>query len=162
MASLAIYIGAGIPGICSSAKGQRAILSASYSVKLWSPYSIGAITEAIKTKWQALPVASVLLCPFGQLDESSSGHPMALCCGAVALPFPAERIRYNIRMSVKEIEAAITQLPVRDVTELMSWLAEHHAEVWDKQIEYDLDSGKLDALLAEVDQEYEAGLAKPL
>ena len=65
-------------------------------------------------------------------------------------------------MSVKEIEAAITQLPVRDVTELMSWLAEHHAEVWDKQIEYDLDSGKLDALLAELDKEYEAGLAKPL
>ena len=65
-------------------------------------------------------------------------------------------------MSVKEIEAAITQLPVRDVTELMSWLAEHHAAVRDKQIEYDLDSGKLDALLAEVDKEYEAGLAKPL
>ena len=32
-------------------------------------------------------------------------------------------------MSVKEIEAAITQLPVRDVTELMSWLAEYHAAV---------------------------------
>ena len=65
-------------------------------------------------------------------------------------------------MSVKEIEAAITQLPVQDVTELMSWLAEHHAEMWDKQIEDDLDSGRLDALLAEIDQEYEAGLAKPL
>jgi len=65
-------------------------------------------------------------------------------------------------MSVKEIEAAIVQLPVQDVTALMSWLAEHHAEMWDKQIEDDLDSGKLDALLAEVDQEYEAGLAKSL
>ncbi len=65
-------------------------------------------------------------------------------------------------MSVKEIEAAIVQLPVQDVTALMSWLAEHHAEMWDKQIEEDLDSGRLDALLAEVDQEYEAGLAQPL
>ena len=65
-------------------------------------------------------------------------------------------------MSVKEIEAAITKLPVQDVTELMSWLAEHHAEAWDRQIEDDLDAGRLDALLAEVDQEYEAGLAKPL
>jgi len=65
-------------------------------------------------------------------------------------------------MSVKEIEAAIVQLPVKDVTELVAWLAEHHAEVWDKQIEYDLDAGRLDALLAEVDQEYKAGLAKPL
>lgn len=65
-------------------------------------------------------------------------------------------------MSVKEIEAAIVQLPVQDVTALMSWLAEHHAEIWDQQIGNDLDSGRLDALLAEVDQEYEAGLAKPL
>ena len=65
-------------------------------------------------------------------------------------------------MSVKEIEAAISRLPVNEVTELMSWLAEHHAQVWDKQIEYDLDSGRLDALLAEVDKEYEAGLAQPL
>jgi len=65
-------------------------------------------------------------------------------------------------MSVKEIEAAISQLPAKEVTELMSWLAEHHAAVWDKQIEYDLESGRLDALLAEVDKEYEAGLAQPL
>ena len=46
-------------------------------------------------------------------------------------------------MTVKEIEAAI------------SWL-------WDKQIEHDLESGCLDALLAEVDKEYEAGRAQPL
>ena len=65
-------------------------------------------------------------------------------------------------MSVKEIEAAITKLPAQDVTALMSWLAEHHAAIWDKQIEADLEAGRLDALLAEVDQEYEAGLAKPL
>ena len=65
-------------------------------------------------------------------------------------------------MSVKEIEAAISQLPAREVTELMSWLAEHHAQVWDRQIEDDLDTGRLDALLAEVDREYEAGLARPL
>ena len=33
---------------------------------------------------------------------------------------------------------------------------------WDKQIENDLDSGRLDWLLAEIDDEYEAGLARPL
>ena len=33
---------------------------------------------------------------------------------------------------------------------------------WDKQIEDDLDAGRLDALLAEIDAEYEAGLARPL
>jgi len=65
-------------------------------------------------------------------------------------------------MSVKEIEEAIAQLSAKDVAELMAWLGEHHAQVWDRQIEDDLETGRLDALLAEVDDEYEAGLAQPL
>ncbi|MEA2599413.1 MAG: hypothetical protein QOF89_405 [Acidobacteriota bacterium] len=65
-------------------------------------------------------------------------------------------------MSVKEIEEAIAQLSTGDVAELMAWLEEHHAQLWDKQIEEDLEAGRLDALLSEVDDEYEAGLAQPL
>ena len=65
-------------------------------------------------------------------------------------------------MSVKEIEIAITQLPAPDLAELMAWLENYHALVWDKQIEEDLEAGRLDALLAEVDKEYEAGLGQPL
>ena len=65
-------------------------------------------------------------------------------------------------MSVKEIEIAITQLPSADLVELMAWLENYHAEMWDKQIEEDLEAGRLDALLAEVDREYEAGLGQPL
>lgn len=65
-------------------------------------------------------------------------------------------------MSVKEIEGAVAQLPAKEVIELMSWLTEHHAQRWDKQIEDDLDAGRLDALLAEVDKEHEAGLTWPL
>ena len=44
----------------------------------------------------------------------------------------------------------------------MAWLEEYHAQMWDKQIEEDLEAGRLDALLAEVDKEYEAGLSQPL
>ncbi|HEX4964206.1 MAG TPA: hypothetical protein VF173_25495 [Thermoanaerobaculia bacterium] len=44
----------------------------------------------------------------------------------------------------------------------MTWLEEHHHQLWDQQIEEDLETGRLDALLAEVDDEYEAGLAQPL
>ncbi len=65
-------------------------------------------------------------------------------------------------MSIREIEVAITQLPVDKLVELSSWLEEYQAQVWDEQIENDLDAGRLDALLAEVDAEYEAGLAQPL
>ena len=44
----------------------------------------------------------------------------------------------------------------------MAWLVEYHTQVWDTKIEEDPGAGRLDAVLAEVDQEYEAGLARPL
>ena len=65
-------------------------------------------------------------------------------------------------MSVKEIEMAIMQLPSPDFTELREWFEDYASQMWDKQIEKDLKTGRLDALLAEVDQEYEAGLGQPL
>jgi len=63
-------------------------------------------------------------------------------------------------MSVKEIEIAITQLPATELAELMAWLENYYAQMWDRQIEEDLEAGRLDALLAEVDKEYEAGLGQ--
>lgn len=65
-------------------------------------------------------------------------------------------------MSITEIETAITRLPAAEVDKLMTWLEEYRARVWDKQIADDLDAGRLDGLLAEVEQEIEAGMAKPL
>lgn len=65
-------------------------------------------------------------------------------------------------MSVSEIESAITQLPAKEFGELMAWIEQYHERAWDKQIETDLESGRLDALLKEVDEEHEAGLARPL
>lgn len=65
-------------------------------------------------------------------------------------------------MSVREIEIAIAQLSAQELAELMAWLENYHAQMWDKQIEEDLEAGRLDALLAEVDKEYEAGSGQPL
>ena len=65
-------------------------------------------------------------------------------------------------MSVKELEIAITQLSAQELAGLMAWLEEYHAQMWDRQIEEDLEAGRLDALIAEVDREYEAGLSQPL
>ena len=65
-------------------------------------------------------------------------------------------------MSVKEIEAAIARLPAIELAELMTWLEEYHAQVWDKQIEDDLEAGRLDNLLSDVDGEYQSGLIRPL
>ena len=65
-------------------------------------------------------------------------------------------------MSVAEIEAAITKLPAKELAELAAWLQEYDHRVWEKQIEDDLDAGRLDELLADVDKEHQAGLARPL
>ena len=65
-------------------------------------------------------------------------------------------------MSVQEIERAITQLPPSELTELMAWLENHHHEKWDKQIEDDLDSGRLDSLINQAETEYEAGKTRAL
>jgi hypothetical protein len=65
-------------------------------------------------------------------------------------------------MTIKEIETAIGRLSIGDLTELMAWLENYHAQMWDRQIEEDLEAGRLDALLHEVDEEYEAGLSQPL
>lgn len=65
-------------------------------------------------------------------------------------------------MSVQEIEHAIVQLPKQELHQLLAWLEQHHQELWDAQIENDLEAGRLDGVLAEVEGEYEAGLARPL
>jgi hypothetical protein len=65
-------------------------------------------------------------------------------------------------MSVTEIQAAITELTTDDLAALMKWLDYYQAQLWDNQIAEDLEAGRLDAVLAEVDEEYEAGLSQPL
>ena len=65
-------------------------------------------------------------------------------------------------MSLQEIETAISQLPANELSELVDWLAAHHAQVWDQRIANDLESGRLDKVLEEVDRDYQAGLAQPL
>lgn len=47
-------------------------------------------------------------------------------------------------MSVTEIEAAITRLPASNVRELMVWFEDYYNQLWDKEIEADLASGKLE------------------
>lgn len=56
-------------------------------------------------------------------------------------------------MSVQEIEKAIEQLPASELSELATWVAERHHAVWDAQIENDLESGRQDTWLNEVENE---------
>jgi len=49
--------------------------------------------------------------------------------------------------TLPEIEAAIKQLPQGDIRHLSVWLQEYLDEMWDRQIEADLVSGKLDKII---------------
>lgn len=65
-------------------------------------------------------------------------------------------------MSLKEIETAVRQLPAEDLTQFTRWFQEYLADAWDQEIEADMISGKLDALLEQADASFEAGRVKQL
>ena len=65
-------------------------------------------------------------------------------------------------MSIKDIEVAITKLSAKELADLAAWFADYQARVWDEQIEKDLETGKLDRFLTEVESEYKADKMKPL
>jgi len=65
-------------------------------------------------------------------------------------------------MGIVEIENAIKKLPPEKINELMDWFVKYHSEIWDEKIASDLEEGRLDSLLEEVDSEISSGAAKPL
>ena len=59
--------------------------------------------------------------------------------------------------TVEEIEQAIQELTPAGVAKLSAWLAEYDAKVWDKQMEEDAASGRLNFLFDEADKERKSG-----
>jgi len=51
--------------------------------------------------------------------------------------------------NVKSIENAVESLPPMELAEFRRWFAEFDGNAWDRQIEQDAASGKLDQLAAE-------------
>ncbi len=52
-----------------------------------------------------------------------------------------------------EVESAIKQLPESEVRALANWLQDYLDEMWDRQIEADLASGKLDRLMPQAEED---------
>jgi hypothetical protein len=59
--------------------------------------------------------------------------------------------------TVTEIEAAIAQLPKDEFWKLTDRLIAMREEEWDRQIEKDAQSGKLDKWFDQADRDFEAG-----
>lgn len=61
-----------------------------------------------------------------------------------------------------EVELAIKQLSEGEVRDLAKWLQEYLDEMWDRQIEADFASGKLDRLIAKAESDIAANNVRNL
>ena len=59
--------------------------------------------------------------------------------------------------SVSEIEEAVLRLAAADLAAFRAWFAEFDAEAWDRRIEDDVASGRLDTLADEAIEDLRAG-----
>ena len=71
-------------------------------------------------------------------------------------------MRSGVVGNVKSIEKAVESLPPSELAEFRRWFAEFDAAAWDRQIELDASSGKLDNLAAEALADYRAGSPREL
>ena len=65
-------------------------------------------------------------------------------------------------VSVRELEAAVTELPPEELAAFARWFEEYVADAWDRQIEEDIRAGQLDKAGKQADADFEAGRCKPL
>jgi hypothetical protein len=60
-------------------------------------------------------------------------------------------------VSLTEIKSAVRELPPAELAELAAFISEQDNAAWDKQMEQDAASGKLDFLFEEAERERAAG-----
>ena len=64
--------------------------------------------------------------------------------------------------TLSEIEQAIKELPTIEARKLASWLNEYLDDAWDRQMQTDLATGKLDKFIAKVESDIEANQVRDL
>lgn len=64
--------------------------------------------------------------------------------------------------TVERIEQQIQGLSIEELAEFRDWFLTFDWEAWDRQLEQDIQAGKLDALADEALREHSAGKTKPI
>ena len=64
--------------------------------------------------------------------------------------------------TLQKIEQDIETLPANQVAELQVWLDDYNASLWDRQIQKDAQSGKLDVLMNQAKEDFKAGKCREL
>jgi uncharacterized membrane protein YccC len=65
-------------------------------------------------------------------------------------------------MSLDELETAVTNLPAEELAAFARWFEEYLADAWDRRIEADIRTKRLDEAGRRADADFEAGRCKPL
>ena len=60
-------------------------------------------------------------------------------------------------MSVEELEKAVSKLPREELARFTAWFQDYLSEAWDRQMEADAETGKLDELIDQAKQDHRAG-----
>src|SRR3990172_961036 len=68
----------------------------------------------------------------------------------------------EVAMSLDELETAVTNLRADELTAFARWFEEYLADAWDRRIEADIRTGRLDDAGRRADADFEAGQCKPL
>lgn len=64
--------------------------------------------------------------------------------------------------NLDQIEAAILSLPSNEFEQLRLWFLDLDYKRWDKELEQDIEDGKLEAFAQEAIAEYEAGYCRDI
>lgn len=65
-------------------------------------------------------------------------------------------------MTIEELESEVSRLSVSELARFSEWFEEFLADQWDRQIEADILTGRLDEAAKRADEDFEAGRATPL
>jgi hypothetical protein len=60
-------------------------------------------------------------------------------------------------MSVEELKSAIMRLPQPELTAFKQWFDEFFADLWDRQIQADIEAGRLDEAGRQADADFNTG-----
>jgi hypothetical protein len=65
-------------------------------------------------------------------------------------------------LTIQEIEQAVLKLSSEEIARFREWFDELDAQIWDRQFEIDVKSGKLDDLANQAIADFQSGKCKEL
>jgi hypothetical protein len=66
-------------------------------------------------------------------------------------------VRLDIMSTAEEIESAVSMLPPEELSRFRAWFQQFDADSWDKQIEEDAKTGRLDKIADKAIEQFRQG-----